>query len=446
MRKNPLFTKSRLYIAGWYASGTGMILVLVSFYLYFTVRDNYWSAIDREVAALAGTLHDALEPKLQQPGVISAEIKQEVIPNICITGQDCTAAPRRHTLGVSQQDIYYLRFYNLQQQVVAYSGVQPAIQVPAQVNQAWESLHGVDGQHYHRYSTILTTVDGRPWGYLQVGRSMKEFDERLTNLQLRIALILPLLMLLIVVVSWWVAGRMMRPIYHSYQKMQQFTADAAHELRTPLMAIQATVDLMKYYQPDEHLQQQASLTVLDRQTQRLIQLAQDLLMLSRLDAPLDHSLVAPCCLHDVLPPLLASLQSFDQGVDLQLVMSVTRLSVHIDRTHLERLVMNLVINAIHFTPSGGKVTILLNQSNSYAVLQVVDTGIGMSASVQTQIFNRFYRASVDRGRQSGGAGLGLAIVQSIVTSYGGTIEVVSQWQQGSTFTVKLPLALDKELA
>jgi signal transduction histidine kinase len=444
MRKNSLFTKTRLYIAGLYAAGTGTILILMSFYLYYTVRANYWSAIDRELATLAGTLHDALEPKLQQPGVVSDLVEREVLPNLCISGKSCqpSSTLQRHTLGVTQQEIYYLRFYNFQQQIIAKSGIQPVGSIPPDLGESWRSVHDATGQHYHRFSTGLTTADGRPWGFLQVGRSMKEFDERLANLQLRMVLILPVVMLFIMAISWWVAGRTMQPIYSSYEKMQQFTADAAHELRTPLMALQTTVELMQYYEPTEYVQQKASLVVLDRQTQRLIKLAQDLLMLSRLENPPDRSPIEPCCLNQALPPLIESLQGLSQGAEVDLKIEVKTagvLMVKIDRSHLERLVTNLVANAIENTPAGGTVTVVINRTGNSAILQVIDTGVGISPEVQQQIFDRFYRVSNDRGRQSGGAGLGLAIVQSIIQIYGGTVEVRSKPKQGSTFVIKLPL-------
>jgi signal transduction histidine kinase len=444
MRKNQLFNKTRLQIAAWYAAGTGTLLILVSFYLYFTVKESYESAIDREVAALAGTLHDALEPKLQTPGVISDRIDREIIPNLCVTGKNCnpTKFTQRHSLGVTQQDVYYLRFYNLQQQVIAQSGVQPIGDITLNFGNSWQSIHDDNGQHYHRYSTGLTTADGRPWGFLQVGRSMKEFDERLANLQIRMVLILPFLMLFIALVSWWVAGLTMKPIYSSYAKMQQFTADAAHELRTPLMALQATVELMQYYEPTEYLQQKESLMALDRQAERLIQLAQDLLMLSRLDSPVEQLQLEPCCLNQVVPILVKNLQSLSQGAEVKLITDLRTavpLSVKIDRIHLERMLTNLVSNAIKHTPANGCVTVVLDQLGKYALLQVIDTGVGMSPEVQGKIFDRFYRANSDRGRQAGGTGLGLAIVKSIITSYGGKIEVLSQLQQGSTFNIKLPL-------
>jgi signal transduction histidine kinase len=444
MRKNSLFNKTRLQIAAWYAVGTGTILILVSLYIYFTVRDNYWSAINRETSSLGGTLHDALEPKLQEPGVISERIDREILPNLCVKGKNCnmTSKPQRHVLGVTQQEVYYLRFYNLQGQLIAQSGTQPIGEISPNFEKSFHSVDGAAGQHYHRYSTGLTTADGRPWGFLQVGRSMKEFDERLANLQHRMALILPILMLFIAVVSWLVAGRTMKPIYKSYAKMQQFTADAAHELRTPLMALQATVELMQYYEPTEYVEHKKSLAALDRQTERLIQLAQDLLMLSRLDSSMDQAPVESCCLNQVVPALVKNLQALSQeaGVNLKVDLTTSEsLLVKIDRVHLERLLTNLVGNAIKHTPVNGTVTVTMSHSGNLAVLQVNDTGVGMSPEVQARIFDRFYRATIDRGRRSGGAGLGLAIVKSIVSNYGGIVLVKSQLQKGSTFIVKLPL-------
>jgi signal transduction histidine kinase len=437
MRKSPLFNKTRLQIAAWYATGTGLTLILVSCYLYLMLKGSYSTAINREVAALAGTLHDALEPKLQYPGIIDKSIDQEIIPNLCITGQTCTAAPYRHALGVTQQDIYYLRFYNSQQQIIAQSGVQPVGDIAANFNEPWRSIYDAKGNHYQRFSTSLTTLDGHLWGVLQVGRSMKEFDEQLTDLQLKMALILPVLMVFITLISWWVAGRTMKPIYSSYQRMQQFTADAAHELRTPLMAIQATVDLMQYYEPTEYVQQKASLAALDRQTERLIQLAQDL------DSPLDQAPVATCCLNQIIPALVKNLQALSQAAEINLDVDITTsasLLVKIDRVHLERLLTNLVSNAIEHTPANGTVTVTLSQSGNQAVLQVIDTGMGMSPAIQARIFDRFYRGIVHRGRTSGGAGLGLAIVKSIASNYGGIVLVQSKLERGSTFIVKLPLS------
>jgi len=109
-----------------------------------------------------------------------------------------------------------------------------------------------------------------------------------------------------------------------------------------------------------------------------------------------------------------------------------------DREHLRRLLLNLVDNAIKYTPAGGSITLSLDTDNDWASLKVVDTGIGLSKDEQEQIFSRFHRATETRSRDEKGVGLGLNIVRSIVEAHGGRIHVKSAPGQGSTFTVFLP--------
>ena len=106
---------------------------------------------------------------------------------------------------------------------------------------------------------------------------------------------------------------------------------------------------------------------------------------------------------------------------------------------LYRLVSNLVINAIKYTPGSGEVNIILESERNEALIRVRDTGIGIAKVEQKKIFDRFYRVNSDRSRQTGGSGLGLAIAQAIVQAHQGTIEVKSELGVGSTFTVRLPL-------
>jgi signal transduction histidine kinase len=102
------------------------------------------------------------------------------------------------------------------------------------------------------------------------------------------------------------------------------------------------------------------------------------------------------------------------------------------------LIANLVTNAVQYTPSGGKVTLFLHQSDHYAVIQVKDTGIGILSTEHAQIFERFHRVNRDRSRMTGGAGLGLAIAMAIAQAHHGTIQVQSKFGYGSTFIIKLP--------
>lgn len=104
---------------------------------------------------------------------------------------------------------------------------------------------------------------------------------------------------------------------------------------------------------------------------------------------------------------------------------------------LYRLLSNLIVNAIQYTPKGGEVTVILERNDNYAVIKVQDTGIGIPQHELTRIFDRFYRVSSDRSRNTGGSGLGLAIVQAITEAHQGSIDVQSELGKGSTFTINL---------
>ena len=112
-----------------------------------------------------------------------------------------------------------------------------------------------------------------------------------------------------------------------------------------------------------------------------------------------------------------------------------------DENQLYRLVFNLINNAIKYTPDGGQITVVLDRSNDHALIEVRDTGIGIAQEAQTQIFERFYRVSYDRSRNTGGSGLGLAIAKAIVHAHKGNLTVQSELGQGSTFTIRLPEVL-----
>ncbi len=463
---NPhLFRSTRLKLAGWYATGMGIVLSVVGSYVYITANQSYWTAVHQELASVAGTLHDSLEPKLKIPGVVDPSIRQEILMNICMVDEKCpvisqsnhtaSTPQHRHILGISKQGAYYLRFYDPAQKLIATAGQQPtganAMAVDGSMSlfdhhrsdhNAQMSFYDAAGMHYHRFAVAITMSNGRPWGFLQVGRSMEEFDDRAAQLQLRLLIIFPAITLLVALISWWLSGKAMQPIYSSYEKMQQFTADAAHELRTPLAAILATVEAAQC--PDSIEEATEALDTVERQTDRLIQLAEDLLTLSRLDgANSNNAIQETCQLHMVVTDLIKNLSTLkiSTGIDLRAVIQTTNpLQVQINYSQANRLFTNLVMNALQHTAPGGIVTLTLAQVQNFAVIQVQDTGVGIAPQDQARIFDRFRRVNQARTRQKGGAGLGLAIVQEIVRSHHGSIEVQSKLGVGSSFIVKLPLA------
>ncbi|MFN5516350.1 MAG: two-component system sensor histidine kinase RppB [Cyanobacteriota bacterium] len=443
MKQTRLFNHSRGRLAAYYAGAMGLILALCGVAVYEMTAQDHWRSLDQELTSLVGTLHDALEPLLAKPGTLAPEVRA-IIPNLCQVAQPCPAVKPVHThlLNASQQPGYYIRFFDLEGNLLAKAGENPPGLPFERRSTRHRPLMDQGGNRYHQASLPLKNRLGQPWGYLKVGRSLAEYEAHLRAIQLFLALGLPVTLGLAGIAGWALAGVAMAPVYRSYEQLRQFSADVAHELRTPISAIQATAETTL---GAEHSLEEAdsTLEIIQRQNQRLIHLIQDLLLLSRME--LGGSAVIPrrpCCLKDLVNDLAEEFAglALAGGITLQAeILSPEPVWVLGNEDHLYRLVGNLLSNALHYTPRGGRVTLSLQREKQRAILMVQDTGIGITPSEQERIFERFYRLDSARSRQTGGAGLGLAIARAIAVRHGGSLGVKSEPQRGSIFTVTLPL-------
>ncbi|HEY9834478.1 MAG TPA: two-component system sensor histidine kinase RppB [Stenomitos sp.] len=446
MNQNKLFNRTRWRLALWYAGVMGLILSVSGFGVYKAIAHAHSVAIDRELKSVAGTLHDSIELKLKQPGRLEP-IVEKLLPNPCLAGASCMheqLGSYRHILSAIHQGNYYVRFFDTSGRLVAIAGVHPEGVSPVFNQEFWQSFNDSKGNAYHQISLSLHTQDNRDWGYFQVGRSLKDFNDYLNNVKWILKLGLPTTLILVVVSSWWLAGLAMQPIYQSYRQIQQFTADAAHELRTPLAATQATVESARSVPRLDDNEVQDILDTIWRQNRRLIQLVADLLLLARLEQKAVPQRYQLCCLNDIVSDLVEEFAALAVSKSVTLTSSVGvdhPLHVIGDEEQLYRLVSNLMINAIQYTSTEGQVTVVLERSDNQALIHVQDTGIGIAPFEQTQIFDRFYRVNSDRSRNTGGSGLGLAIAQAIVQAHQGTLQVESELGKGSTFTIQLPLGV-----
>jgi signal transduction histidine kinase len=176
------------------------------------------------------------------------------------------------------------------------------------------------------------------------------------------------------------------------------------------------------------------------ESDQIAQLVEGLLLLARADAGMLRMDRKPVDLVHLVTEIYAQTQVLADAHKISLHLgTVEPVVIQGDADRLRRLLLNLVDNAIKYTPSGGQVTLSLTQQGDRAALQVSDTGIGLSPEEQERIFQRFYRAPEARTRNERGTGLGLCIAQSIAEAHGGRILVKSTPGQGSTFTVFLPL-------
>ena len=272
------------------------------------------------------------------------------------------------------------------------------------------------------------------WGYLQVGRSIQRLNDYMNSLHWLLGLGVPFSMILIGGAGWWLAGLAMRPIEKSYQQLQKFTADAAHELRTPITSLQTIVETNSINPETQK--------ALERQIKRLVTLTQDLLLLSRVESGLQEAKLQEICLNDLVADVEEELMPVAMNAQVLLSSNIpieSYLYIQGNEGQIYRMLLNLVSNAIKYTPESGEVKINLTTNDHQGLITIKDTGIGIPTSDIPHIFNRFYRVNADRSRHTGGSGLGLAIALAIVQTHKGKLEVESSINHGSTFTVILPL-------
>ena len=442
MNQNKLFQNTRTRLALWYAIIMGSILTICGFGLYITVSHAHSEALDRELEFVTTTLHNNLELKLKQPGKIEPII-QDFLPNICVVEIGCTSeqsTPQHNILNAINQG-YYVRLFGNSGGLIATSGSLPQIESSGLNKKRWQTIQDNAGNFYHQMSLTLHTRDNRDWGYLQVGRNIADVNSYMDAVKLSLFVGLPIAMTMIAIASWWLSGLAMRPIYKSYRQIQQFTADAAHELRTPLAATQATIDSALLV-PDLDIKEAWNiLETIKRQNQRLTSLVVDLLMLSRFDRQTISLKRELCSLNDIIDDLIEEFaaMAISSKVILKSEIHVNKeINIVGNSEQLYRLFSNLIVNAIQYTLPDGEVTVILDSYDSNAEIRVKDTGIGIPKNESSQIFDRFYRVNSDRSRHTGGSGLGLAIAKAIVLSHHGSLEVESEVGKGSTFIVKLP--------
>ena len=344
----------------------------------------------------------------------------------------------------------------------------------------FETVEG-PGRYPVRILTMPVVEGGRVVNLVQVGMSLEMTETTLRRFLLTMAALFPVGLLLAGGGGWLLARRALRPVDRiaetarrisaehlaarledtgaddelnrlvgtlndmlerldaSFHQVRQFSADASHELQTPLTILKGEIEvaLRSPRTADEY---RAVLTSALEEIDRLTRLVDGLLLLARADAGVLRMDRRPVDLTKLVEDVCgqAKVLADARGVVLR-PEGMEPLTISGDYDRLRRMLLNLVDNGLKYTPSGGRVGISLRREGPWAALRVADTGIGLSPAEQKKIFERFYRSPEAKSRGEGGAGLGLCIARSIVEAHGGKIRIESAPGQGSAFTVLLPL-------
>jgi heavy metal sensor kinase len=227
-------------------------------------------------------------------------------------------------------------------------------------------------------------------------------------------------------------------IESSFESMRRFTADASHELRTPLAIIrgEADVALSQDREPGEYCE---TLAIIQDEAKLLSGIVEDMLALARADAGQRRLKLEEFYLNDLIEECVRSARALALNKNLMLDFESSGDTAFLgDEALLRRMVVNLLDNAIKYTPDGGSVSVRLWREDGRINLRVTDSGIGIPAEDAARVFERFYRVDKARSRSEGGSGLGLPIVKWIAEAHHGSVSLENAPERGSSFIVSLP--------
>lgn len=235
---------------------------------------------------------------------------------------------------------------------------------------------------------------------------------------------------------------MLARLDHSFEAQQRFTADASHELRSPLSRLRIEIELA-LRRPRAPAEYEATLRSCLDEAERLTLLVDELLVLARLDAGQERGPTETVCLNELAQDAARRLDSTARQRQVRINLEhAPRVNAMVARGPVSLVLANLLDNALKFSPAGSSVTLRVAAVGLQAVVSVADTGPGLQADELPHLFDRFYRGAAARASGVPGVGLGLALSQAIVHAHGGSIEASSPASGGATFAIRLPLARD----
>ena len=436
----PLMRSFRGQLTALYLGFFSLLFILFSIFLYSELSRSLTARLEDTLASEADTAAVLFPDELQEMKGDATAAAREVIGELKVHGDFVTIREDSHVLAASPQSAPERRG-RIATRTVQAGGHTYTITVSSSLDAIQAQLAVVRRAIFIALPLILALAG--LGGYGLATRSLRPLgrmadEARLitgSNLETRIRIDNAAEELAVLVTSF---NELLSRLDQSFDTMRRFVADASHELRTPISVIrgEADVALSRERTPAEYRE---SLAVVLDEARRLSRLVDDLLNLARADAGRVALQTHAFYLNELLAECCRSVQAPAQTRGLRLeCLPGNDLQFTGDERLLRRLVINLLDNAIRYTPSGGTVTAALEGSAAGVQLRVSDTGIGIAPADAARVFERFYRAGEARNRHDGGFGLGLAIVRWIAESHRGTVECTSELGRGSSFTVSLP--------
>jgi signal transduction histidine kinase len=299
----------------------------------------------------------------------------------------------------------------------------------------WRTLRLDDGSPVRLLTYHIT--NGNQSTFIQAGRSLSDQEHILTQLLAGLLALGALSAILIGAYSWWLAGRSIWPAQRAWEKQQSFIANASHELRTPITLIRASAEVVLRKTPIKDRRHELLADILDEcdQVSRMIK---DLLMLSRLDSSNLKMIPARVIPVELFKEVRKQFSQLSEGRGVNLVIGQAQGIAWGDEARLRQVMLNLLENALRYTPAGGTISLEAFPQGNQILLTVTDTGSGIAPEHLPHIFDRFYMADNSRSCENQGSGLGLSIALAIMKAQRGSIKVESQVGHGTRVVLFLP--------
>jgi heavy metal sensor kinase len=444
----------RFRLTAWYLGFFALLFALFSIFLYGVLGRSLQARLDETLLAETNTLEALFRDEVEEVHGDVPKAASEVVGDMRV----------RNTIGIFSEsamlasngeigDIPGLRDAAEGARIVPPAHARAAVR-PTTIRGARfyivaiESLDGI-GANLEAVRRIL--LFGLPLvlamagigGYLLASRSLRPLEwmaeqaHRISgnNLHLRLEVGNAVEELEVLTSSF---NELLARLDQSFEAMRRFVADASHELRTPLAVIRGEADVALSHERNSAEYRESLAVILD-ESRRLSRLVDDLLNLARADGGRVKLQIREFYFNDLLAECCRSVQALATARSI-VVECRTGGDIPFsgDEELLRRLVINLLDNAIRYTPAGGRVTATLDAEERGVRLRISDTGIGIPPEAVPHVFERFFRADKARSRADGGFGLGLSIVKWIAESHNGAVELDSRPAEGSTFTVTLP--------